>query len=287
METPKRDLATLRKTPHWSFSSLNTFLNCCSLKWAFGHIYNAECESTDASLPFGLAFHAAASLFAISKQHGKNISEKETQDAFSEWLKLELSNAKNLRLDEDESFDALNELGHRMLQILLVKLGGSDQILAVSKAYKVPILDASGEAVSELNLIGETDLEVLEGNEHVIVDWKTAARKWPADKAGKDLQPTCLLYMKSQTESEKGKWLFRFDVVTKAKTPVLESHYTIRGRDDYKRLAHLVMAVERAVKAEAFYPNESSFLCGSCSYACACKAWHRKSNKITLNLAAA
>jgi len=75
-------------------------------------------------------------------------------------------------------------------------------------------------------------------------------------------------------------------VITKAKTPVLESYYTIRGRDDFNRLAHLVMAVERAVKAEAFYPNESSFLCSSCCYACACKSWHRNANKTTLSLAA-
>lgn len=170
--------------------------------------------------------------------------------------------------------------------ILLEKLGDSQRILSVSKATKVPILDASGAPVSELPLVGETDCEILDGNEMVIVDWKTAARKWPADKAGKDLQPTVLLYMKHQAEGEKGKWLFRFDVVTKAKTPALESYYTIRGRDDFNRLSRLVMAVERAVKAEAFYPNESSFLCSSCCYACACKNWHRNANKTTLSLAA-
>ena len=214
------------------------------------------------------------------------MAEIELQDAFSEWLKLELSHAVNLRLGEDESFDTLNELGRKMVQILPGKLGVSQQIMGVSMAYSVPILDASGEPVSELNLIGESDLEVLEGSESVIVDWKTAARKWPDNKAGKDLQPTCLLYMKAMTEKSNRTWLFRFDVITKAKTPTLESHYTIRGKDDFNRLAQLVVAVERAVKAEAFYPNETSFLCGSCSYACACKTWHRNTNKTTLSLAA-
>ena len=287
MELPTRKLAELRKEPHWSFSSLNTFLNCCSLKWAFDHIYHAEKESVSASLPFGQAFHAAASLFALNKQSGKTMPEQEVQDAFSEWLKLELSSVENLQFGEEETFDSLNDLGRKMLQILLGKWGDSQRVINVSRAYKVPILDASGERVSELDLIGESDLEILEGSERVIIDWKTAARKWPGDKAGKDLQPTCLLYMKSKTEDNKGKWLFRFDVVTKAKTPVLESHYTIRGKDDFSRLARLVMAVERAVNAEAFFPNETSFLCSGCSYACACKAWHRTSSRTTLNLAAA
>ena len=75
-------------------------------------------------------------------------------------------------------------------------------------------------------------------------------------------------------------------MVTKAKVPALDSHYTIRGKDDYNRLARLVVAVERAVNAEAFMPNEGGFLCGSCSYACACKAWHRKAARTTLNLKA-
>ncbi len=92
--------------------------------------------------------------------------------------------------------------------------------------------------------------------------------------------------MKSQNEAERGKWLFRFDVITKAKAPTMESHYTIRGRDDFERLARLVEAVERAVKAEAFMPNEGGYFCGTCSYACACKSWHRIASKTTLNLAA-
>ena len=257
------------------------------LKWAFEKVYKAERESVSASLPFGQAFHAAASLFALNKQSGKTLSETDVHDAFSEWLKLELSTAVNLRLDEGEGFETLNELGRKMLSILLAGWGSTWRVLSVSRAFKVPILGASGEPVSELGLIGETDLEILDGDESIIVDWKTSARKWPEDKAGKDLQPTCFLYSKHASENDGRKWLFRFDVITKAKTPALESHYTIRGIDDFNRLAHLVMAVERAVKAEAFYPNQTSFLCGSCGYACACKNWHRNATKLTLNLAAA
>ena len=40
------DLAQLRKKPHWSFSSLNTFLNICSQQWAYRYVYDAEPEFT-------------------------------------------------------------------------------------------------------------------------------------------------------------------------------------------------------------------------------------------------
>jgi len=283
---PIRTLDELRKTPHWSFSSLNTFLNICSLRWAFERVYMAERESTAASLPFGRAFHAAASHFALCKMKGATPIIGELQDAFSEWLKLELSTTEKLRLDDGESFDTLNAQGRTMLLPLVEAWRDSQKVVAVSKAYSVPIMDGNGEQVSELPLIGESDLEVLEGGECVVVDWKTAARRWPDDKAGKDLQPTCLLYAKAKTAHDGRKWLFRFDVITKAKTPSIESHYTIRGKDDFNRLARLVEAVERAVNAEAFMPNEGGYFCSTCSYACACKAWHRKTSRATLSLAA-
>jgi putative RecB family exonuclease len=238
-------------------------------------------------LPFGRAFHAAASHFAIAKMKGKSLAAGEVQDAFSEWLKLEFSTTENLRLEGGESYDSMNAHGRIMLQALLDSWNESQRVLGVSAAYSVPIVDASGRQVSELPLIGETDLEVSDSGEMVVVDWKTSARRWSDDKAGKDLQPTCLLYMKSRSQLDGRKWLFRFDVVTKAKTPAIDSHYTIRGKDDFNRLARLVEAVERAVNAEAFLPNESSFLCGNCSFACACKSWHRASNKTTLSLKAA
>jgi putative RecB family exonuclease len=282
-----RKLDDLRRTPHWSFSSLNSFLNICSLRWAFEKVYKAEPERAAASLPFGRAFHAAASHFALCKMKGSALKLEELRDAFSEWLKLELSATEKLRFDEGESFASLDAQGRSMLKTFVDSWREEQTVLGVSAAYCVPIRDAAGQLVSELPLIGETDLELIEGGERVVVDWKTSARCWPDNKAGKDLQPTCLLYMKQVAEGERGKWLFRFDVVTKAKTPSIESYYAIRGRDDFARLAALVAAVERAVEAEAFLPNEGCHFCGSCAYACSCKAWHRNSRRITLSLTAA
>ena len=71
--------------------------------------------------------------------------------------------------------------------------------------------------------------------------------------------------------------LFRFDVVTKTKNPSLENHYTQRTKDDLYRFQLLALAVERAVKQEVFLPAETSFCCGDCQFASACKEWHRSS----------
>lgn len=55
-------MATLndyRSREHWSFSSLNQFLNICSLQFAFDRIYRLEKTFTPISLSFGSAFHRA------------------------------------------------------------------------------------------------------------------------------------------------------------------------------------------------------------------------------------
>ena len=33
-------LLELREEPHWSYSALNTYLNMCSLKFAFQYVYS-------------------------------------------------------------------------------------------------------------------------------------------------------------------------------------------------------------------------------------------------------
>jgi hypothetical protein len=57
-------LAELRKQPHWSFSSISTFVNICSLQWAFRYVYRAEPQFTSPALVFGKVFHSACSVTA-------------------------------------------------------------------------------------------------------------------------------------------------------------------------------------------------------------------------------
>jgi hypothetical protein len=43
---------------------------------------------------------------------------------------------------------------------------------------------------------------------------------------------------------------------------------------------------EKLVKAEAFYPNEQSFYCGTCPHGDACRNWHREAARRIVNMAA-
>lgn len=268
------NLADYRKRPHYSFSSLNLFLNICSLKYAFEYVYRIEKEHTPVNLAFGKAFHAAAEWIARQRQAGEKINTAEIQDLFTECWNLQCVSDEKISFSGEDEWKTLNETGRKAVECLNDNWSREEKVLQVSQAFCVPIVDADGNTVSEKPLIGEWDCVIRDRlNEVCIVDWKTSARKWPADKAHKDLQATCFTYAH---QSQFGKNpLFRFDVVTKAKTPAYEQHNTIRTKDDFHRLARMAGVVERAVEAEIFVPNESGFYCDDCTFKGACREWHR------------
>ena len=263
-------LSELRSKPHWSFSSLNGFLNICSLQWAFKYIYALEPESTPVSLLFGSAFHKSASWIATLRQQSTYETTEEAQEVFSEAWKIECKTLSKVKISTD-GYNRLNATGRKMIDCLSRKWM-EDNIVAVGKAFTVPIEGSSKP------LIGEIDLAVKsEANSTILVDWKTSQNKWPEGKADKDLQATCFCYAnKKLTDTD---CLFRYDVVTKAKEPSYTQHYTYRTQDDFKRLSQLIRIAERAIKAEVFMPNETSFYCSSCAYISACKSWHRQQSK--------
>jgi len=261
----------LREQPHWSYSALNTYLNMCSLKYAFQYVYKVESERTAASLPFGKAFHIAATHHAKNVMQGKRMTLPELHEVFAEWFKLECAASVNMAFKNGESINSLIEQARFMLDALLARWIDWDNIKAVAHAFKVhvPGLDKP--------LIGEFDLVIKDGEGTTIVDWKTSASRWSEGKADKDFQATAFSYGYFMEADHDTIPLFRFDVVTKTKNPACDNHYTQRTKDDLQRFVRIATAVEQAVKQEVFLPAETSFCCGDCQFASACKEWHRKS----------
>lgn len=273
-------LHELRSEPHWSYSALNTYLNMCSLKYAFQYVYQAEHERTPASLPFGKAFHIAATAHARKAMHGTRMTLPELHEVFVEWFKAECSASVNPAFKSGESIDSLIEQARFMLNALLARWVDWENILAVSHAFKV------GVPGLEKPLIGEYDMVVKDGGGRVIVDWKTSASRWPEGKADKDFQATAFSYAFLLETDHDAIPMFRFDVVTKTKNPSCDNHYTQRTKDDLQRFVRIATAVEQAVKQEVFLPAETSFSCSDCQFACACKEWHRSSAAKHISMAA-
>ena len=66
----------------------------------------------------------------------------------------------------------------------------------------------------------------------------------PADK---DLQVSAFCFAFKELYGEKP--LFRFDVITKAKSPTVNNYYTLRTDRELDRFVALTIAIERSVNA--------------------------------------
>ena len=232
----------LRKDPHWSYSALNTYLNVCQLQYFFRYVEQAEIERTSACFPFGKAFHAVLSAQAWECLMGSSLTHQESVELFAEAFKIDAEATPNLIYKEGENFDK-----------------------GVAQAFKI---DVPG---LKKPLIGEWDLLVQDGRDVCIVDWKTSASRWPAGKADRDLQTTIFSYAYEKLNGTTP--LFRFDVITKAKNPVCETHYTCRDVSAFQRFESLASHVQDAIDKGVFLPNETSFACAECPYKNRCKNW--------------
>ena len=256
----------LRQGPHWSYSALNTYLNICQLQYFYRYVEQVEVERTSVCFPFGKAFHSALTAQAWECMMGNTLRQDELVERFSEAFRIEAEATPNLIYKEGENFDTIIDLATKMLDAALANWTDYYTIKGVAQAFKVdvPGLDKP--------LIGEFDLIVQDGRDACIVDWKTSASRWPAGKADRDLQATVFSYA---YEKQNGTApLFRFDVITKAKNPVCETHYTCRDKAAFLRFESLAVRVQDAVDKGVFLPNETSFACAECPYRERCKSWH-------------
>ena len=251
----------LRENPHWSYSAMQCYLTC-PLKYKFRYIDNAEPERTGSCFIFGKAFHAALSERA---RIGRDMKGNEVCDVFEDYFKIECEAAVNLTFKPKEDFDSMLQTGFKMIEVACLNWQDDFAIQQVAETFSVSIPGLSKP------LIGEFDCVVTDGRDTCIVDWKTASAKWALGKADSDLQATAFCYAYKHKHGENP--LFRFDVYTKAKSPSVNNHYTLRTDNELERFVSLANHIEKSVNSGNFYPNETGFSCTECPYRDHCKKW--------------
>lgn len=246
--------------PHWSYSALNTYLQC-PMKYAMRYVEHAPEERTGACFPFGRAFHAVLSERAFK---GPEFTLEDAKEDFAVYFQGETEASENLVYKPEETFDSCLNKGFDMLAVALENWQDDYTVKSVAESFSVTIPGV------EHPLIGEFDLVVEEGGkEPCIVDWKTSSSRWPMGKADFERQATAYCY--AYRAKYQHTPLFRYDVFVKTKQPQVGSWYTVRTEDELTRFADLCRQVERCVNAGAFYRNESQMNCSDCPYRDRCR----------------
>ena len=190
----------------------------------------------------------------------------DAKELFEAYFKAETNAVEHLVYKPKEDYDSLLQTGFNMLAASLENWQDDFAVRSVAEGFSVEMPGLSKP------LIGEFDLLVEDGDHECIVDWKTASSKWASGKAHQELQATVFCY--ARTKQAGRNPLFRFDVVTKTRTPCAESHYTQRNEADFQRFELLAQTIESAVQRDVFYPNETGFSCADCPYKTKCRQWH-------------
>ncbi len=267
----KPTLSDYRLRPHHSNSSINLYITC-PLAYRFRYVDKIKTSTVASALVFGTAFHAACGSCAQCHMEGGEVDADHAVGIFEIALNTEMDGEKKVEFKKDESRAEMVTTGERMVRAF-VGSWRPNKILGVGVPFCVNI--SKGDDTLELPLVGEYDL-VEEGKDGkpVIVDWKTAARRWADYKCHKDLQATCYAYAFNEVNGVIPT--VRFDVATKTRSPEIIPFPTSRAEDDFARLFKIVKMVERGVAAGVFVPNMNGFHCDGCEYAANCEAWHRE-----------
>ncbi len=273
---------------YWSQSRVGLFL-LCSLKYAFSYVYRVKAEFTPVALPFGSAVHRTLEMVALSRRDGSPMPKRDCQELFAEVWQRQVQEDQGIRFADGEPPDTCLTRGQDVVGAFHDNVDEAEEVVAVSDALAVPLIDAAGNVLPD-PLIGELDLVVRDQDgRKLIVDWKTSGQRWPVGKNGRkgkadtEMQPTAFLYAYRQAYGEIPG--FRYDIVVKNKTPVMQQIETTRTQDDFERLVEIVKVIERAIHVEAFVP-QPSFMCAACQYRRACQSWHRARTRVIVRMAA-
>jgi putative RecB family exonuclease len=257
-------LAELRKRPHWSFSSLNSLLNICSLQWYFQKVAKLKPTHTSVNLVAGSVYHRTLDQVFLARKLEMPMTIDEAKELYTEdWRRSSRDEPiKYGKLDRDE----VEEQGRGLIEVAWNNIDDTEKVLQVSEVFCVPLV-CDGRFLSK-PLVGEFDLVVEKDGQPLVVDWKTSATRWAKQKADKSLQATA--YNWAYWQKHRQQVDVRFDVAVKNKTPVFEQHITTRDEDSWKLLGLLVAKAETIVEKELFYPSLDSFACSDCPFKGAC-----------------
>ena len=129
----EREIETVRKKPHWSYTAFNTYLTC-PMRYYFRYIEHAEVERTSVSIPFGRAFHAVLSERAMKET---NYTIEDAKEEFDFFFRGETEVCQNLTYKPEEDYWFWDKRGCDMLEVALADWPDDYTVKSVAEAFSV------------------------------------------------------------------------------------------------------------------------------------------------------
>lgn len=268
MITSERD----RDGLHISVSQIRMYLRC-PRSYQMRYVVGTKPAFKPVPFAFGTSFHAALARFYVAvKEDGAPPPLQLVEDAFRDAWQRELDADLPLQAEDDEPADAgaLVDKGTAMLAVFhdhAVKNLDGVKVEAVEQPFSVSLFDPDTGVEMEEKLVGVLDLVLRKGRKRQVVEHKTSARKYGEDQLRYDIQPTG--YRLAARAMGLGDVRVTYQIVTKARTPVIQVEDLDRSVEDEEEFQRLAVNVMRGVDAGAF-PPVRGWQCRNCPYSHAC-----------------
>ena len=262
------------ENPHISFSQINTYM-MCPLKYRFIYVDEVDPDFTPSALPFGSAIHEAlAYYYRHLKNNGTPTEVDDIIVVFRNDWSLRVECAGDVKFDGDDSKTTAEERGINMIRAFYDNVNPGE-VLCVEQEFCLRKMDQSNSRQLPLPIVGKIDLieKTSDGN-IVVVDHKTASRKYNQSKAETDLQLTLYTAAFARSRLANGDKTFhaRFDLITKTKNPEFISYPAVRIEEDHRRVIRIAREIIFAIDSGVFYPV-TGWMCSSCQYKSECNRW--------------
>jgi CRISPR/Cas system-associated exonuclease Cas4 (RecB family) len=214
------------------------------------------------ALVLGGALHdAIESYYRFLQQQGGAPPVQLLTDTFTtSWSRGALGDVP-LRADD---IGAEKDRGVALVEAYLAGVSTPLQVLAVEEAFSFPVADNDDRLV-----VGAIDAVVVdEDGRIVIVENKSAKRRWSADQLNYDFQPTMYTHAAREMGLADHPTL-RYDFLLKLKKPAMESVEVYRTDEQVDEAFHLLRQVLSAIDQGMFY-RLRSWACKDCEYGYLC-----------------
>ncbi len=251
---------------HVSVSQVKCYLRC-PRQYQLKYVLGVAPAFLPAALAFGTAVHAALASHYHALQAGSPRSLEELVTVFRDAWANASAGPVPLQAEDDADSDVVDR-GVAMLRAFHAQAPAAHvEVEDVERSFSVELHDPDSGEVIEERLVGAFDLVVREAGRAIVVEHKTAARKWTDDQLRYDFQVTA--YRFAARLLGLGDVGLRLQILTKTKSPTV--HVEDIERDDHAEddFLRTVIGVLRAIDAGAFYPIRG-WQCKGCQVAHAC-----------------
>ena len=260
-------LEKLRQGLHVSVSQVNTYIMCAE-KYRHSYVVGTPPSHRPAALGFGSAIHHALAVFyGFIKAHGKKPSQGRIQAAFSDRWEVELRDSLPIQYKAGEDAGKVKDMGIAMLKTFCEDGFTPDKVVAVEQPFSVTLPDPETGVILEEALVGAIDLLCEHKGQVVIVEHKTAARKYTHDRLQHDLQPTA--YQFAARELGISNPGLAFQVLLKTRSPQVEFTTITRSKEHEEEMLSTYTQVLTAVAQGLFWKNRG-WMCGDCQFKYRC-----------------